>query len=211
MADEPDTLREPPHPLVVALAEGLPAGSRVLVVGVGSGRHIPPLLEASFHVDVVEEDAGRATTAAERFAGEPRVRVARAGYAGSMPFALDYDGAVSTHALLHGSPPTIAVSVAAIGHRMRPGALFHLTLGSIRDPRCGGGVMIDDATWAAESGPESGVPHAFFDENAARALLSEWDILSLDERSAAETAGRWAHARAETATMIHWFARLKRR
>ena len=211
MAEEPDTLREPPHPLVAALAEALPAGSRVLLVGVGRGRHIPPLIEASLRVDVVEEDAGRAPAAAERFAGEPRVRVARAGYAGPMPFAPDYDGAVSTHALLHGSPSTIAASLAAIGDRMRSGALFHLTLGAIRDPRYGGGVMLGDATWAAESGPEIGVPHAFFDENAARALLSGWNILSLDERSAAETAGRWAHSPAETATIVHWFARLKRR
>jgi hypothetical protein len=211
LAEEPDTLHEPPHPLVAALAEALPAGSRVLLVGVGNGRHIPPLLEANLHVDAVEEDAGRATAATERFAGEPSVRVVRARYDGPIPFLLDYDGVVSTHALLHGSPSTIAASLAAIGNRMRRNALFHLTLGSIRDACCGGGVKIDDATWAAESGPESGVPHVFFDEKAARALLSDWNVLSLDERSASETAGRWAHAPAETATMIHWFARLKLR
>lgn len=209
MAEEPDTLHEPPHPLVAALAEALRAGSRVLVVGVGNGRHIPPLLKAGLHVDVVEEDAGRATTATERFTGEPSVRVERAGYDGPIPFLRDYDGVVATHALLHGSPSTIAASLAAISKRMRRNALFHLTLGSSRDPRCGSGVMIDDATWAPESGPESGVPHVFFDEKAARALLSDWNVLSLDERSAAESAGRWVHAPAETATMIHWFARLK--
>jgi SAM-dependent methyltransferase len=70
--------------------------------------------------------------------------------------------------------------------------------------------MTDDATWAADSGPEAGVPHAYFDEKAARQLLSGWNVVALEERSAAETAGRWTHSAAETATMVHWFARLER-
>jgi hypothetical protein len=184
LAEGPDTLREPPHPLVGALIEALPRGSRVLVVGVGNGRHIPPLTAAGFAVDAVD-DLGLA--------------------------AREYDGAISTHALLHGSPATIAASLATIGGALRPGGLFHLTLGSTKDPRCGHGVMIDDATWAAQSGPERRVPHAFFDERPARELLGNWEILALDERSAAETAGRWAHSPSERATIVHWFARLKRR
>jgi len=184
LAEGPDTLREPPHPLVGALIEALPRGSRVLVVGVGNGRHIPPLSEAGFAVDAVDD-----------------LDLA----------AREYDGAVATHALLHGSPVTIAELLAAIEARMRAGGLFFLTLGSTKDPRYGRGVMIDHATWAAESGAERGVPHAFFDERSGRALLAGWNVLSLEERSAAETAGRWAHSPAEMATIVHWFARLARR
>jgi hypothetical protein len=185
LAEGPDTLRETPHPLVRALIETLPPGSRVLVVGVGNGRHIPPLTEAGFTVDAVDDLNSAARS--------------------------EYDGAIATHALLHGSPLTIAELLAAIEARMRAGGLFHLTLGSTKDPRYGRGVMIDDATWAAESGPERGVPHAFFDERSARALLAGWNVLSLDERSAAETAGRWAHSPNERAMIVHWFARLARR
>jgi hypothetical protein len=101
--------------------------------------------------------------------------------------------------------------LAAIADRMRPGAPFHLTLGSRRDPRFGAGVALDEATRVTTGGAEAGIPHAYFDEPAARLLLSEWEILSLDERSAAETAGRWAHAPSELESMVHWFARVARR
>jgi len=211
LPDDFDTLHEMPHPLVGALIETLSNGSRVLLVGVGSGRHVPPLLAAGFIVEAIEEDPERAARAAERFKSKARVRVVGGSYSVPPLLFSGYDAAVSTHALLHGSPPQIAASLAAMGSGLRAGGLFHLTLGSTRDPRYASGLRLDDATWVAETGAEIGVPHAYFDEKAARTLLSDWTILSLDERSAAETAGRWAHTSAETATMVHWLARLKRR
>ncbi len=192
MADSHGTLREPPHPLVAALIVALPAGSRVLLVGVGSGRHIPPLLEAGFRVDVLDEESLRTIVDGEQLAG-------------------GFDGALTTHALLHGTPGAIAAALGAIGERLRDGAPFHLTLGSTADPRFGAGARIEDGTWAANGGPESGVPHSYFDEAGARVLLADWDVLALEQHSAAETAGRWAHQPEELASMVHWFARITRR
>ena len=93
---------------------------------------------------------------------------------------------------------------------MRPGAPLHVTLGSRRDPRFGGGMVLDEATRVGTTGTEAGIPHAYFDEVSARRLLSDWEILSLEEQSAAETAGRWAHAPSELESMVHWFARVVR-
>jgi hypothetical protein len=192
VAEGHGTLIEPPHPLVGALIAALPSGSRVLLIGVGSGRHIPPLLQAGFRVDVLDEDSMRTIVDGEPFNG-------------------GFDGALSTHALLHGTPESIQAALRAIGDRLRDGAPFHLTLGSKADPRFGAGTRIDDATWAAPAGTEAGVPHAYFDEGEVRALLIDWDVLDLEQRNAAETAGRWAHRPSELATMVHWFARIARR
>jgi hypothetical protein len=210
LSDEP-TLQGTPHPLVAALIDAVPSRSRVLLLGVGSGRHIPPLLAADLRIDVLEEDAERAGVAVARFSADDGVRIAHGRYDLTPPFDATYDGALSTHALLHGRPQTVAAVLAAVADRMRPDAPLHVTLGSRRDPRFGAGMALDEATRVAASGTEAGIPHAYFDETSARLLLSGWEILSLEERSAAETAGRWAHNPSELESMVHWFARVTRR
>lgn len=207
---EGPTLQGSAHPLASALIGAVPSGARVLLLGVGSGRHIPPLLEAGFHVDAVEDDRARAEAAVARFADDPRVRIARPPDDGTLPFDAVYDGALATHALLHGTPDRIAASLAAVAARLRPNAPFHLTLGSRNDPRFANGIALDEATRVTTEGAEAGIPHAYFDEAGARLLLADWAILALEERSAAATAGRWAHAPSELATMVHWFARVAR-
>jgi hypothetical protein len=209
LSDEP-TMRGTPHPLVAALIDAVPARSRILLLGVGSGRHIPPLLAANLRIDVLEEDAKRAGAASARFAADDRVRVAHGRYDEPPPFDATYDGALSTHALLHGRPETVAAVLATLASAMRPGAPLHVTLGSRRDPRFGAGTPFDEATRVATTGTEAGIPHAYFDEVSARRLLSDWEILSLEERSAAETAGRWAHNPSELESMVHWFVRAAR-
>ncbi len=200
-----------PHPLSTGLIDALPPGSRVLLLGVGSGRHLPPLLAAGFNIDVLEEDERRVRATAARFAKEPRIRVARGCYTEPIPFELGYGGALTTHALLHGTPATIATALAIVGESLRSGAPFHLTLGSRADPRFHNGVAVDESTRVATTGAEAGVPHSYFDEAGARELLSGWKILSLEQRNVSETVGRWAHSESELETMVHWFARIERR
>ncbi len=182
------TLPGPPHPLARALVGALSAPARVLIVGAGSGRHVPVLRDAGFTVETIEVDDLRAMTT---------------------PGAID--GALSTHALLHGRPAEITAALACVRDLLRPGAPFYFTLGSTADPRFGHGTRIDDATWAPNEGSETGVPHAYFDERGASEFLVNWEIESLESRSAAETAGRWAHTDAEAATLIHWFVRARKR
>ena len=203
---------EPPsaHPLAVALAARLDTrepGARVLLLGFGSGRNLPPLRAASLCVTVVEDDPGRARDAAARFAGDRTVRVINAGYAAPDVSEAPFAGALSTHALLHGRPVDVAATIGAVRGYLKAGGLFFTTLGSVGDPRFGHGRRIDDRTYAAETGAEVGVPHAFFDRAAVRELFAGFVIESMVEGSAAETAGRWAHAQAEATSLVHWFVR----
>ncbi len=199
-----------PHPLAAELAARLTPGARVLLLGAGSGRNVPALLAAGARVDVVEDDAARARAAAERFAGEGRVRIARVRYAGPIPFAGGFAAALSTHALQHGSLGELTSAVAAVRSRLEPGAPFFLTLGSKRDPRFAAGRRIDANTAAPLDGSEAGVAHVYLDEPEVRAVLHGFAIESALEGSAAQTAGHWAHSAAEAAELVHWFVRARR-
>ena len=204
------TLPESPHPLTSDLIAALGPGSRVLLLGIGNGRHLPPLLAAGFAIDAIEEHPERAAAAATRWAAVPHVRIAHARYAGGpLPFASGFDGALATHALLHGRPALIAAAVGAVRDRLREGAPFHFTAGSTRDPRFGRGTRVDDATWAPEGGDEAGVAHAYFDEPGLRALLTGWANANFEEREAGATAGSWAHP-SGTGGLVHWFVRARR-
>jgi hypothetical protein len=178
-----------------------------LLLGIGSGRNVPALLAGGARLDVVEEDAERARAAAVRFAGEPRVRIARARYAGPLPFSGGFGGALSTHALLHGTPRAIAAAIAAVRNRLSPGGPFYATLGTKTDPRYGSGTQLERDVFAPLDGSEAGVAHAYFDDAGARALFAGFRIVSLVETCAAESAGRWAHTDDEAARLVHWFVR----
>lgn len=204
------TLPESPHPLTAALIAALAPGSRVLLLGIGNGRHLPALLAGGLKVDALEANPARAAEAARRWARTPGLRITQARYGGgALPFAADFDAALATHALLHGTVADVATALAAARERLRAGAPFHFTLGSTRDPRFGRGTRIDAATWAPADGDEAGVAHAYFDETGARALLAGWDVEALDESQAARTAGAWAHP-SGSAGFVHWFVRARR-
>lgn len=193
-----------PHPLARELAAFLATqdAPRVLLLGYGSGRNLPVLLGAGAHVTILEAGAERASSAAAVFGGDPRVNLER----GAGPFA----AALSTHALLHGTPESIATAVASVLDHLCRGAPFFLTLGTKSDPRFGTGRALGRDTYAADSGSEAGIPHTYFDEGGVRSLLRDFTIGTLEETSAAESAGAWAHTEHERATLRHWFVRARR-
>jgi hypothetical protein len=67
------------------------------------------------------------------------------------------------------------------------------------------GRRIDARTWAATEGGEKDIPHVYYNEEELRTLLHAYTIVSLRETSAKDTVGSWAHARAETPDIVHWF------
>jgi hypothetical protein len=212
-SDTPANLAEPtPHPLASELAARLAPASnpRALLLGIGSGRNLAPLLGAGCRVDAIEDDPERARAATERLAAMGAVRIARARYTGPYPFAGPYAGALSTHALLHGLPANVAAALGAVQNRLAAGAPFFFTLGSRRDPRYGRGHNPGPGTFVVETGSEAGVAHCYFDEAGVRALVAGLTLEGLEERSAADTAGAWAHEPAESAAIVHWFVRARR-
>jgi hypothetical protein len=204
---------EQPHPLAQTLADLLrrvPAAAPrfALVLGAGSGRNIPPLLRAGVHVDVIEDDASRAQAAAERFAGEPLLRLVHDDYANLGSYRREYVAVLSTHALLHGTFEHLRTTLSALAEIVSPDAELFLTFGSTRDRRFGRGIATGPHAWAAADGTEAGVPHTYFKEDELRALLRAFDVISLEETQAGSLVGRWAHD-TNDADIIHWFAHLK--
>jgi SAM-dependent methyltransferase len=184
---EQSTIR-PPHPLAIELSVRLRdrAGARVLDYCAGSGRNGAFLRENGFEVVAVDD-------------------VDATSFDRASPVA-EYAGIVSSHGLLHGYAPAMTARIAALAGRLETGGWLCATFGSRRDARCGTGIRLDEATFAAADGDEAGVPHAYFDESSLRALLAPYfDVALLSERDATQTAGRWAHT-TPLNDAVHWFA-----
>ena len=120
--------------------------------------------------------------------------------------------ALSTHALLHGSPAEISAALAEIARELSVGAPLFATFGSQRDARFGEGRRLGPATFAPTDGDERGIAHSYFDEAALRGVLDEhFAIEELREVEVDEIVGAWAHASAPLRGAVHWFVVAHRR
>ncbi len=156
--------------------------------GAGHGRNTRALRDAGLRVvsvaDAVADSAAQLTGITDRFAA-----------------------ALSTHALLHGTPSIVAEKTAVIAQSLEPGGLLYATFGSSRDARFGKGERIDHRTFAPLEGDEGGIAHAYFDREHLVALLEPLYIIeSLEERDVDDVIGAWAHRDAPLRGAVHWFA-----
>lgn len=163
--------------------------AQILEIGCGGGRNTAALRAAGFSVHAVaDEPAGAFSAQASRF-----------------------DAALSTHALLHGTPASIASIVRAIAGSLHPGAPFYATFASKADARYGTGTRVTEDAYAPDEGDERGVAHTYFDEISLRALLDpDFTVEALEERDVDDVVGRWAHAQQPRGS-VHWFVRAARR
>lgn len=174
--DSPPPSPRPPHPLALALIERLRAQPGARVVEIGAGD-------------------GRNT----------RALVAAGLDLAPLLGTTGATAAITTHALLHGTPDEIAGNLRAIGDALAPGGVFVGTFGSARDARCGVGERLEPYVYAARDGDEKGVPHAYFNEERLVELLSGWEIESMEEVDVDTIAGTWAHRQAPLHQAVHWF------
>ena len=122
-----------------------------------------------------------------------------------------YAGALSTHAMLHGTPDDVREQLGAIARALEPHAPFYATFGSVNDARYGEGTEVMEYAYAPTEGDEAGVTHAFFDEPRLRAILAErFEIEELREMKVDEIAGSWAHRDRPLRGAFHWFAKLRK-
>jgi len=167
------------HPLARDLIARLPRGAQVLEIGHGSGRNHRALEAAG--IEVLHFGSG--STSAHGAAG-----------------------ALSTHALLHGTPVEIAELLASIAASLAAGAPLFATFGSVRDARFGEGTLLAPTIFAPAAGDERGVPHTYYDETELRSVLHEhYAIEDLREVEVDAIAGGWAHASAPLRGAVHWF------
>ena len=178
---------QPAHPLASALAEAV-AGlhpAHVLLLGAGDGHNLAPFRAGSIVVYVVPAGGSLAELVG--------------------PF----DGALSTHDLLHGTRRTVAARLLQLRSLLAPDGRLYATFGSTHDPRCGAGDAVDGGDgWAPGEGDEAGIVHAYFDEPSLRAALVGFTIVSIGERDVTEIVGRWAHRNGGPA--IHWVVEARR-
>jgi hypothetical protein len=177
----------PAHPLALELMRRLRRPARVLEIGSGRGRNTQALREAGFEVATLD-DASAASAAAFSSIGGP------------------FDGALSTHSLLHGTLQSVAGQVSAVAHLLAPGAFFCATFASTKDARFGKGDRIAENSFAPTEGDERGIAHVFYDEARLRSLLEpSFQIELMEEQRVDAIAGRWAHPTAPLASAFHWF------
>lgn len=178
-----------PHPLAAQLIERLRSmpNASVLDFGSGSGRNGAALAAAGYDVRQISDD---------------RVN----DFQSDKPF----DAAVSTHALLHGTPSSIAGTLGALARALNRNAPLYATFGSKSDARYGKGTRVDEDAFAPDCGDEQGVAHAYFDENALRTLLERWfTVESIEEHRVDDVVGSWAHAERPQGS-VHLFVRARR-
>jgi hypothetical protein len=173
----PEPAHRPPHPLALDLIERLRDRPGARVLEVGAG-------------------SGRNTHA-----------LAAAGLVVcTLPLQEPCAAGLATHALLHGSPQSIAEELSAIAQALEPGAPLFATFGSIRDARYGVGEAREAHVYAPLDGDEIAVAHAYFDQERLRALLApHFTIESMREVNVDNIAGRWAHTSAPLRGAVHWF------
>lgn len=198
---------EPPldHPLVRAAVARLhdPGARPVLLLGIGSGRHVAPLLATGARLIAFDADPARAATARATFAHAERFE-ARSGGNAELAALPDLAAVVSTHALLHGTPVTIAATLAILLDRLAPDGDAFATIGSQADPRYGTGTRVAVDAFAPLAGPEAGVAHAYFDERGVWRLFAGFARVDARETAAGEHVGTWAHG-SDVASIVHWF------
>ena len=178
-----------PHPLAVALIERLQTqpGAAVIDFGAGSGRNTSALQAAGFNVCGVRDSETATFTPAHEF-----------------------DAAVSTHALLHGTNSTVVSMLQSLANGLKPHAPFYATFASKHDSRYGQGTRIERGVFAPDTGDEAGVAHVYFDEAGLRGVLGPYFVIeALEERNVDAVVGRWAHEQRPDGS-VHWFVYARR-
>jgi hypothetical protein len=178
-----------PHPLAERLITRYRSdrlSGPVLEIHAGSGRNTNAIVDAGIPILSTRDD-------------EPYTQ---------LPGGRDtYAAALSTHAYLHGTTAKLRQGIGELRRVLKTRAPIYITLGSLNDPRFGFGLALDERTFAPGDGPETGIPHAFFERDGILELLRGFTIESMDDVDATDLVGTWAHPADDDARdrIRHWF------
>ena len=191
-----------PEPEVERWAKGLKAGSAILDLGAGVGRHALALNSAGF--DVAALDAAPGGLAEINRAG-PEVET-KLGRMDQLPFTdACFDHVLSWNVIYHGDETIVLNTISEVRRVLKPGGTFLLTMLSKRRlwldrKNLNGPREISNNTWVFDENNSDKIhPHYYCNAIEMLCLFQGFEVLWIEDKEH-ETPGSW-----------HWHLILERR
>ena len=182
-----------PEPEVERWAKGLKAGSAILDLGAGVGRHALALNSAGF--DVAALDAAPGGLAKINRAG-PEVET-KLGRMDQLPFTdACFDHVLSWNVIYHGDETIVLNTISEVRRVLKPGGTFLLTMLSKRRlwldrKNLNGPREISNNTWVFDENNSDKIhPHYYCNAIEMLCLFQGFEVLWLEDREH-ETPGSW--------------------
>ena len=182
-----------PEPEVERWAKGLKAGSAILDLGAGVGRHALALNSAGF--DVAALDAAPGGLAEINRAG-PEVET-KLGRMDQLPFTdACFDHVLSWNVIYHGDETVVLNTISEVRRVLKPGGTFLLTMLSKRRlwldrKNLKGPREISNNTWVFDENNSDKIhPHYYCNAIEMLCLFQGFEVLWLEDREH-ETPGSW--------------------
>jgi len=173
-----DHLERPPHPWLSGIFRSLPVDGMLLDLGCGTGPNLPAAHNAGLRVwgsDISIHGLRRA-----------QARIKAAGFnvplvladMATLPFAANrFDGLVSIQTINHGTPESIARTIAEIQRILKPGGKIFVTLARAHDHYPPNGYnLIAPHTVIPLAGPEKGLVHHFFTREEILNIFASFEL-----------------------------------
>ena len=191
-----------PEPDVQRWANSLKAGSAILDLGAGVGRHALALSSAGFDVTALDAAPGGL---AEINNADPKIET-KLGRMDRLPFAdACFDHVLSWNVIYHGDETVVLNTISEVRRVLKRGGTFLLTMLSKRRLRIdqknlNGPREISRNTWVFDENSSDKIhPHYYCDAIEMLCLFQGFEVLWMEDREH-EKPGSW-----------HWHLILERR